>query len=303
QVTTVTSEHTVLIHAVTWDGTLTDRYQIVRTGKAGCAQSGLRTVTEHIRLVYSSRTYSWSRVWHLLDSIRTVPIISDSKGTRDLLASLIATQDPSLEDPYVQAMVDAWLTTGVSVSSSASLPDFLGDIAVKPANTSVLHNVLRWQSAIEADAARFDVPAVLVAAVMAQESGGREHTADGQVLTSGVGSGGLGALGLMQVEPSTASAMSIGGVSIGSQAVADLSNGSENLAIGVAYLAHLYHQFHDAVAEAASAYNAGPGAEEQALLQGDLVAQNPQTLAYVARLEGTWIPLFAPYFVTSMRVK
>lgn len=303
QVTTGLSMRTVLVRAVTWDGTLTDRYQVVKVGKAACVGSGVRTTTEHLRLVFSSRTYSWSRVWHALASQSEGPITSDTQGMRDLLASLIATQDPSLEDPYVQAMINSWLTTGVFVSGAA-FPHLWGDSAVHTAaNTSVLHNVLRWHSEIDADAAQFNVPAVFVAAVMAQESGGREHGADGQVLTSGVGSNGLGALGLMQVEPSTASSLSVDGTSIGSQAVADLANGPENLVIGVAYLADLYHEFHDSIVAAASAYNAGPGAEVQALSQGQLVVQNGQTIAYVSRIESQWIPLFAPYFTGGSRVK
>jgi soluble lytic murein transglycosylase-like protein len=126
--------------------------------------------------------------------------------------------------------------------------------------------------------------------VMAQESGGREHQGIG-VLTSVTG-----AMGLMQVEPSTAAGLVVHGVQVGNQAVAYLSNAGSNLLLGSLYLSELYHQFGGNVEETLSAYNAGGGAEEEALAQGYTVAQNSQTMDYVSVIVGRWIPALQTSF-------
>jgi|GEM_PF-2354884 len=298
KVTTAITPTTVLITASTWDGTLTNTFRVVTSGETACPPNGIRVYRQQIQLHSSSRHYSWSRIWNLFAHLPVKQAghsvnIQKGKAMRDMLAGLIAAQDPSVNDPYVQSMVDVLLSTGAPVA-------FPFDVHVASAGGNTVQNVLRWKPYIDAYAVKYQVPTVLVAAVMAQESGGREHDASGQVLSSGVGSNGLGALGLMQMEPSTASGMDVNGQYIGQNAVADLSNGPLNIEIGTKYLSELYHQFGLSQREAESAYNAGPSAEEAALAQGEPVAQNPQTLDYVTQMEDTWIPLLTPYFATAV---
>lgn len=302
QVTSVRTPVTELTHATTWDGTLSNHYRVMTQGSIGCDSQGVHIVWPQLKLQASSRIYSWSRVWNLFAHLKGTQgnrsvTIQRAPATRDFLSGLMAAQDPSLEDPYVQAMVDALLTSGVPVSVPVN------DVVPSPEGGNAVQRVLRWKPYIDAYAAKYRVPAVLVAAVMAQESGGRQHDRSGQVLRSGVGSGGIGALGLMQMEPSTASGMEINGRVIGANAIADLSSGPLNLELGTQYLSELYHQFGQSQEGAESAYNAGPGAQEQALAAGDLIAQNAQTLAYVTNIEGIWLPRFAPYFHLDLTVK
>jgi len=153
--------------------------------------------------------------------------------------------------------------------------------------------VLRWKDYILAYASKYQVPPVLVAGVMSQESSGNEYDANGQVLISSAG-----ALGLMQVMPGTAAGMYINGSPIGTNAFADLANPTTNIQIGTKYLAELYHEFGNSTIRAESAYNAGPGGEQQALATGNEVAQNSQTIEYVSNIEGKWIPALIKYFGT-----
>ncbi|MHB1681959.1 MAG: lytic transglycosylase domain-containing protein [Bacilli bacterium] len=290
---------TELMHATTWDGTLVNTYAMQTTGSlVNCSGVQKRFVAE----TGSTRTYTWSRVWTLLAHIHATAgkhpyIIHRTKVNEQILAGLIAAQNVAIADPHVQRMADVILSLGLSAGPAPSL----GTVGV--ASGSVVQNVLRYKALIAYDATRYGVPAALVAGVMAQESGGREHGAGGVVLSSGVGSGGLGALGLMQVEPTTASGMYVNGGYIGPNAIADLSNPATNIQIGVKYIAELYHQFGGNVDETLSAYNAGPQAEMQALASGQTVAQNPQTMEYVANITGAWMPAFAGVFVVSGGVK
>ena len=296
---TVTTPMSLLVQANTWDGTLTDMYRMQDAGVSGCPVRGqVNTWTQTPVLAHSTRTYSWSRVWSLFRSMPSVAsghrrVIRDTKTNRQILAGLIAAQDDALTDPFVQQMVQVVLFPGTAV-----LPSF-GAFHPGTASTSVVQNVLRYRRLIITDAKHYGVPAALVAAVIAQESGGREHAPGGGVLSSYVGSGGIGALGLMQVEPSTASGMYVAGAYIGASAVADLSNPVLNLRIGTKYLAELYHTFSQNAQEAESAYNAGPGGEQAALLSGYTVAQNAQTLAYVQTITSTWLPAFTAAFAAK----
>ena len=298
--TVVNTPVTELMRATTWDGTLVNTYAMQTTGSlAHCSGVQKRFVAE----TGSTRTYTWSRVWTLLAHIhakslgRHRTIIRRTKANEQILAGLIAAQNVAIADPHVQRMADVILSLGLSAGPAPSLG------AVGVASGSVVQNVLRYKALIVYDATRYGVPAALVAGVMAQESGGREHGPGGVVLSSGVGSGGLGALGLMQVEPTTASGMYVNGGYIGPNAIADLSNPATNIQIGVKYIAELYHQFGANIDETLSAYNAGPQAEMQALASGQTVAQNPQTIAYVADITGAWMPAFAGVFGASGGVK
>ncbi|MCL6441890.1 MAG: transglycosylase SLT domain-containing protein [Alicyclobacillus sp.] len=276
---------TMLVSADTWDGTLTNTYHWVTSGSLGCPG----VWTKQIALASSKRTYDWSRVWNLFAHVPTEDgkTLKNTAGNRDTLAGLIGAVDYSITDPYVQRMVSSVLfpggvqTSGIPYVSTA-LPS--GD---------AIQNILHYKADIEAAAKMFDIPAVLIAGVMYQESHGNQLDEYGHVLTSSTG-----ALGLMQVEPSTAAGLTVNGVPVGSNAYADLSNPSMNILLGAEYLSELYHEFGNNVAETLSAYNAGPGAEQEAIAEGYQIAQNEQTLQYVANIQGSWIPALEPYFGT-----
>ncbi|WP_258111628.1 transglycosylase SLT domain-containing protein [Alicyclobacillus sp. SP_1] len=277
---------TRLVSADLWDGTLVNRYRYVshRTGQAHHS-----TLTERIVLVNTERTYTWSRVWALLKAYPAglgsghTEVLRKNRINRQTIAGLIAAVDDTISDPYVQAMVD-----GVDYPGGVQGLGTLSGIA--PARVDVVQNVLRYRSYIERAAAECHLPAVLIAGVMAEESGGREHQGQG-VLTSYAG-----AMGLMQVEPATAAGWVVHGVQVGNQAVAYLSQAGSNLLLGSLYLSELYHQFGENVEETLSAYNAGGGAEEEALAEGYTVAQNSQTENYVSVILGRWIPALQQSF-------
>jgi hypothetical protein len=120
---------------------------------------------------------------------------------------------------------------------------------------------------INASSAKWGVDPLLVAAVMAAESGGNQTT-NGTITTSSTG-----ALGLMQLEPATAAALGV-----------DPTNAAQNIDGGAHYLAELLAQFGGDTSLAIAAYNAGPGAVEKA---GGIPA-NGETPAYVQTVLGTY---------------
>ncbi|WP_274436668.1 lytic transglycosylase domain-containing protein [Alicyclobacillus sp. ALC3] len=275
---------TMLVRANTWDGTLSDTYHWVTSGHVGC--NGVWT--RHIELSSTKRTYTWSRVWSLFAHVPADNggrhfFITKTKLNEQTLAGLIAAQDYSITDPHVQAMV-------ATVLFPSGTGAFTGT-AVGPASPNTIKNVARWKTYIEMAAAQYRIPAVLIAGVMSQESSGNEYSSSGGVLTSSTG-----AMGLMQIEPSTASGMYLNGTYIGNSVMADLSNPATNIQIGAMYLSELYHEFGNNPVEAESAYNAGPGGEQQALSQGYQVAQNAQTLNYVNQIQNRWVPALTKYF-------
>ncbi len=111
---------------------------------------------------------------------------------------------------------------------------------------------------------------------------GREHNIDEDLLASVVRaaeSGGqvravsrTGAKGLMQLMPGTAR----------EQGVADAFRPEQNIAGGTAYLDELLTRYHDNVALALAAYNAGPGAVDR--YHG--IPPYRETREYVARVIG-----------------
>lgn len=104
-----------------------------------------------------------------------------------------------------------------------------------------------------------DIDAELLASVVHAESGGRA-TAISRV----------GAVGLMQLMPGTAAALG----------VADAFRPDQNVAGGTAYLDQLLRRYHDNLALALAAYNAGPAAVDR--YHG--IPPFRETRAYVARV-------------------
>jgi len=275
---------TMLQTANTWDGTLVDTYKWI-TSMSGTTQNGV--YTKKIELASSTRTYDWSRVWNLFANIPTAQHthIKESQEDKDILAGFIGAIDYTISDPEVQKMVTSVLFPGGVVVTD------LPHVSTALPSGNAIQNILHYKADIEAAARMFNIPAVLIAGVMYQESGGNQLDPSGHVLTSSAG-----AMGLMQVEPSTAEGLTVNGVPVGANWYADLSNPTTNILLGAELLSELYHAFNENVDETLSAYNAGPGAEEEALSQGYTVAQNSQTLEYVAAITQQWIPALEPYF-------
>lgn len=127
----------------------------------------------------------------------------------------------------------------------------------------------RWDAFVTEASQRFHIPKTWIRAVMRQESGGRTMLADDQPIVSRAG-----ALGLMQVMPSTYDQMArvhkLGD---------DPFNARDNIMAGAAYLRWLHQRY--GYPRMFAAYNAGPGRVEKG---GRLPAE---TRAYVAGVTGT----------------
>lgn len=107
--------------------------------------------------------------------------------------------------------------------------------------------------------AAYDLDADLLASVVRQESGGHTHAVSR-----------VGAQGLMQLMPGTATEMGVG----------DSFAASENIQGGTAYLDTLLRRYHDNLPLALAAYNAGPAAVDR--WHG--IPPYAETRAYVARV-------------------
>jgi cell division protein FtsN len=126
-----------------------------------------------------------------------------------------------------------------------------------------------WGPYITEAAARFDVPARWVRAVMRQESGGRLYE-DGQLITSPVG-----AMGLMQVMPATFDELRVR-YGLGD----DPYDPHDNVLAGTAYIRELYDVYGSPAFLAA--YNAGPGRLDDYLTRNRPLPD--ETRHYVARI-------------------
>jgi soluble lytic murein transglycosylase-like protein len=117
----------------------------------------------------------------------------------------------------------------------------------------------RWMPLIVEASKRFGVPRSWIRAVMLAESGGRTMIAEGQPITSGAG-----AMGLMQLMPSTYADMRAQ-YGLG----ADPYDPHDNIVAGAAYLRWLRQKYD--YPEMFAAYNDGPGNLEEKLASGGLL--------------------------------
>ena len=136
--------------------------------------------------------------------------------------------------------------------------------------------MLRWRAATAEASLRFGIPIAWIERVMRAESGGQTMLY-GRPTTSSAG-----AMGLMQLMPSTWAAMraahALGG---------DPHDPRDNILAGTAYLRAMYDRF--GYPGLFAAYNAGPGRYAAHLATGR--ALPGETRAYLAALTGTVSPL------------
>lgn len=144
------------------------------------------------------------------------------------------------------------------IASTETLPDPPAPPSAPPSLTRAavgtdLHALLTHAGGLH------DIDAELLASIVHAESGGRA-TAISRA----------GAVGLMQLMPGTAAALG----------VADARRPEDNVAGGTAYFDHLLTRYHDNLAFALAAYNAGPAAVDR--YHG--IPPFRETRAYVARV-------------------
>lgn len=144
-----------------------------------------------------------------------------------------------------------------------------------------------WGPYIRQAAARFAVPEQWIRAVMMQESGGKQYH-NGRLTTSG-----SGAMGLMQLMPSTWSELAAN-YGLGN----DPYEPHDNIMAGAGYIRDLYGKFGSPGFLAA--YNAGPGRLEQYLETGTPLPD--ETVNYVASIGphlGDSVPAAVPADVVA----
>ncbi len=129
----------------------------------------------------------------------------------------------------------------------------------KPAAASTSISPTDLHQVLAGAGAAHDIDIDLLASVVRAESGGHPHATSR-----------AGAEGLMQLMPGTAAQLG----------VHDAYAAQDNVSGGTAYLDSLLHRYHDNLALALAAYNAGPGAVDR--WHG--IPPYPETRAYVARI-------------------
>ena len=162
----------------------------------------------------------------------------------------LAADSAATADGYIDVASDA-------IASTEPLPD-VPKPAV-PASQPKADSQLNLRILLADAGAVHDIDVELLASVVHAESGGRA-TAISRV----------GAVGLMQLMPGTAAALGF----------ADALRPDQNVSGGTAYLDQLLRRYHDNLALALAAYNAGPAAVDR--YHG--VPPFRETRAYVARV-------------------
>ena len=172
-----------------------------------------------------------------------------------VLAGLAQPTDVPLDRRRDMSGPDTPGTIGVSAGALASKGTGAEALAVRVPPRSI-------DALIEDFASRYRVRVSLVRAVIEAESAFNPRALSSK-----------GAMGLMQLMPSTAQYLG----------VVDAFDPSENLRGGVAYLRHLLDRYHGDERLALAAYNAGPGAVDRF---GQTVPPFPETLDHGARTIG-----------------
>lgn len=169
-------------------------------------------------------------------------------------------------EPVADGKVRLYLTTGAAdgyielasdaVTSVETLPDPPKPVAPSPVPAA---HALSTRELLTAAGAEHNIDVDLLASVVNAESGGHEHAVSR-----------TGAQGLMQLMPGTAKTLG----------VQDAFQPDQNIHGGTAYLDSLLTRYHDNLALALAAYNAGPGAVDK--YHG--IPPFAETRAYVARV-------------------
>lgn len=162
-----------------------------------------------------------------------------------LLAALFAMIQVAGIQPFGQAQV--WHTAGAPPYRGA-VQHLQSESAPADENQmAVAQRINRWQPYIAEASVRYALPATWIRTIINIESSGRTIK-DGRPIMSGAG-----AVGVMQLEPDTYSAISKRD-GLGS----DPQNVHDNILAGAAYLRDLYNKF--GYPRLFAAYNEGPGA-------------------------------------------
>lgn len=160
------------------------------------------------------------------------------------------------------------IIAAVSLAAPFPLPAY-----PEPVSAAVTQMADRWQSYIDEAAARFNVPASWIRAVIRAESKGDPKAVSPK-----------GAIGLMQLMPHTYAQLRIR-FGLGD----DPTDPHDNIIAGTAYLRDLYERF--GPAGFIAAYNAGPQRYEDHLATGRPLPD--ETLAYVAELTRLLVDRFS----------
>ena len=160
------------------------------------------------------------------------------------------------DSSYLEVAADSVVRveTVADVPEQAATVQMPGPVTIMTAPTKEeMHEMLAHAGA------RHNIDADLLASVVRAESGGQVRAVSR-----------TGAMGLMQLMPGTANAMGVD----------DAFRPEQNISGGTAYLDSLLTRYHDNVALALAAYNAGPGAVDK--YHG--VPPYRETREYVARV-------------------
>ncbi|WP_431029249.1 lytic transglycosylase domain-containing protein [Lysinibacillus sp. LZ02] len=111
-------------------------------------------------------------------------------------------------------------------------------LSVSTPTTSVGASHTNYKEVIEAAAAKYNIPTKLIESVIKQESGFKPNAISS-----------AGAIGLMQLMPSTAKFLG----------VTDATDPTQNIMGGTKYLRQMLDKFNGDISLALAAYNAGPG--------------------------------------------
>lgn len=158
--------------------------------------------------------------------------LSDMLGSHASLADIYGNSEKKTAD-YLQSLIyEGQLNVPASVLESLS-----SSSSAISKQTAIASNT-DFKTAIEEAAAKFNVPAKLIEAVIKQESGFNPNAVSS-----------AGATGLMQLMPSTAKFLG----------VADVKDPFQNIMGGTKYLRQMLDKFDGDMSLALAAYNAGPG--------------------------------------------